>query len=94
MSGIPAREIRGKCRYREIISARHVTWLIEYRAGYSYKYIATYYGRDHSTILHGVHRASKSDAAQKFVALVQKSHPELFEDKPNELKTVAFWNLP
>jgi chromosomal replication initiator protein len=52
---ITNEEIRGKKRYRTIVTARHMSmFLIRTRLKLKLKAIGDLYGRDHSTVMHGI----------------------------------------
>lgn len=55
-------QIRGKDRFPEIVAARHKVWHLAYtELGYSMARIGRIYGRDHTTIKHGIHRCRKGE---------------------------------
>lgn len=56
-SGIRAADILGPCREREIAHLRFAVWLALHTRGFGYAPIARRFGRDHSSIMHGVKRA-------------------------------------
>jgi chromosomal replication initiator protein len=52
---ITNEEIRGKKRYRTIVMARHMSmFLIRTRVKLKLKAIGDLFGRDHSTVMHGI----------------------------------------
>ncbi len=52
---ITNEEIRGKKRYRTIVTARHMSmFLIRTRLKLKLKAIGDLFGRDHSTVMHGI----------------------------------------
>ena len=52
---ITNEDIRGKKRYREQVTARHMAmYLIRNKVGLKLKAIGDLFGRDHSTVMHGI----------------------------------------
>ena len=52
---ITNEDIRGKKRYREQVTARHMAmYLIRNKVGLKLKAIADLFGRDHTTAIHGI----------------------------------------
>ncbi len=50
-------EMRGPDRHKQFVEARWVAWAEMVDRGYSYPQIGRFFGRDHSTVMHGVRRA-------------------------------------
>ena len=58
--GVPPVQIMGRSRKPKISVARQEAyWLVRHVMGLSYPSIAIYFGRDHSTIIHGVQQHEK-----------------------------------
>ena len=53
-TGIPAKQIRGRCRKAHIVRARQIVMYEARQLGLSYPQIARAMGKDHTTIIHGV----------------------------------------
>jgi len=60
--GLTPRDLLGRSRMRPITRARMTAYAeIRDRLGYSYPEIGMIFGRDHTTILHGVRQARKRE---------------------------------
>ena len=58
---ITHEELYSRERSRPLVDARHAVWLLLYEhVGYSYNDIARLYGKDHTTIAHGVRRIKRT----------------------------------
>lgn len=53
-TGIPAKQIRGRCRKAHIVRARQIVMYEARQLGLSLLQIADAMGRDHTTIMHGI----------------------------------------
>jgi len=60
--GLRAAHLVGPSKYRRYIPARFEAYRRLRDAGFSYGQIGRYFGRDHSTVMHGVAKAEKSEA--------------------------------
>jgi len=59
-TGVDVHAMKSKSRRKEICLARHYFWFIAHdKLGFTYKFIAENYYRDHSTIIEGVKRMRK-----------------------------------
>ena len=56
--GIPFEEIMGRSRKAEVVMARQVWWWFLRDLSFGYSEIGRMFGRDHSTVIHGVNRVS------------------------------------
>ena len=56
--GYNKRYIYSRNRSREIADIRFIIWRYLYESGWTYMAIAEEFGKDHSTIIHGVKQAS------------------------------------
>lgn len=57
--GISKAEIYGRSRATNIVTARHMAYLLAYNSGMSFTEIGKRFKRDHTTIMHGVDRMSR-----------------------------------
>lgn len=56
-TGITRTAILGRDRFAEVVHARHLAmWLIRTQLDWSYPQIGRWFGRDHTTVIHGVGR--------------------------------------
>jgi chromosomal replication initiator protein len=66
---ITNEEIRGKKRYREQVIPRHMAmYLIRNKVGLKLKGIADLFGRDHSTVMHGITSISNQSDVDLIIA--------------------------
>ena len=62
---LPAKEIMGRSRKAPIAQARFLCWFVARQQGMTLHQIARAFGRDHTTILHGIQREEAARAALK-----------------------------
>lgn len=66
---VPVDQILSKSRHRHRVEARHAAmWLADRVTGKSYPVIGRAFGRDHSSVIHGVKRANEMRASDKAFA--------------------------
>lgn len=66
-SGFSYDDMMGKWRLREIAVTRHVVWyFMRYKMGMTLKEIARLFGKDHSSIIHGVRKVDDYLSNPKF----------------------------
>jgi hypothetical protein len=57
-TGVSVRDLRGSKRNTNIVKARNEAYLLSFKAGYTVSQIGRYYGKDHTSIRHGIARAA------------------------------------
>lgn len=73
-------DIRDGGRLREFVHARKLVWAIARKHfGYTYTYLARFYGRDHSTIVHGVESISDTDDYRTAEQYLRSEFPTLID---------------
>lgn len=71
--GISIEELRGPRRPMYVAHPRHVVWFLAHEIlKFSYSRIAYLYGRDHTTIMHGIARVRKSEDLGRSMQIVAK----------------------
>ena len=61
VTGIGVRDLRGTLRFQNICRARQIFfWLCRHYTSCSFPQIGNYLGKDHSTVVHGVQKVSRS----------------------------------
>jgi len=56
-SGVPRSEIMGRSRLKGVAEARHLSWKMIRKRGWSYQQIADAFSVDHSSVQYGVKRS-------------------------------------
>jgi hypothetical protein len=57
-TNITVRDLRGPGRLTKVVNARNQCFLRSYIAGYTFSQIGRYYGKDHTSVRHGIARAA------------------------------------
>jgi chromosomal replication initiation ATPase DnaA len=63
--GVLPSELRGPSRFAQFIEPRRRVWAELRERGYSLSQIGRFFGRDHTTIMHGIREYQKSQEAQQ-----------------------------
>lgn len=63
-----AKDLLGRSQFAEHVAARNAACVIAHNRGWQYTDIARVLGKDHSTVIHGVRRASDIAARDPFFA--------------------------
>lgn len=95
-SEVSIEEIRGKSREKAIVDARHAIWFICYEHfRYSYGDIGRWYGRDHTSVMHGVKRLRKSEHVTKVLEGMEAKYPGLIRKITGERggRTIENWHF-
>lgn len=61
---LPAKDIMGRSRKAPIAQARFLVWFVARQQGMTLQQIARAFGRDHTTILHGIQREEAARNAE------------------------------
>jgi chromosomal replication initiation ATPase DnaA len=61
-TGVPAKDLRGSSRHREIAWARFACMAALRERGKSFPQIALFFGFDHTSVIHGVRRAAELES--------------------------------
>jgi chromosomal replication initiator protein len=94
-ASVDVDEIRGLNRHRSTAEARHAVWFVAHdHLGYSLKFIGDVYGRDHTTIMHGVKRMREHKRSQKIIEGIRSVAPSLLERaKDSDGRGVENWQF-
>lgn len=95
-ANISIDDLTSDSRSPAIAEARQVLWTVAYdEMSYSYPMLASYYQKDHTTIIHGVSKMRNSDACSRFIEAIKKNSPGLFDLAPTfgEAKTLESWKF-
>ena len=65
VTGIEVEKIKSRSRYPTVSTARHAIWLVAARAGFSRHQIGSVFGRNHTTVTHGVREANYRETRDK-----------------------------
>jgi chromosomal replication initiation ATPase DnaA len=72
-ANVTVQELHSKERTRALVDARHAVWLLLYEhVGHSFNDIARMYGRDHTTVAHGVRRIKRTPVHSTVLEGVRK----------------------
>lgn len=95
-SGISIEDMLGRSRKPEIVDARHAVWFVAFRElGYSSPELGIRYGRDHTSILHGVRKIEESDHAPKIIEGISRLYPGLLDRirGPRRGRSIDKWDF-
>lgn len=75
---LTVNDIRDERRFKEQVHARKLIWAIaRNHFGYTYPYLARFYDRDHTTIVHGVDSIQDTDDYHTAVQFIRSEFPSL-----------------
>ena len=91
--GITTTELNGICRDQEIVDARHTVWYVcRDMLGYGVAKISRWYGRDHTTIMHGTRKVRADEKRKQQLAfMVETACPEVLTENPPVGLDVFTW---
>lgn len=94
-SGVEKQSLYSSTRKKEVASARHAIWFIAHDLlGFNLSLVARVYGRDHTTVRHGVLKMRKSDVIKHVIARVRTVAPELFTRRgDDEMSPIESWDF-
>ena len=75
---MPVTDIKKHNRRLEYVLPRNLFCLLAYRQGNTYKSIAEYLGRDHSSIMHSVRTAQDDPRTEKQISRILGLSPDHF----------------
>lgn len=79
-------DIRSDDRNAHFVEARHILWCLAAREmGFHVTYLARFYGKDHTTILHAVRNKFTLHQRMYFVTRVLEIYPNAFSDETRRI---------
>ena len=93
-AGLRYTDLYSGSRAREIMDARQVVWTVAHQHhGYSLKILASVYGKDYTTIRHGVWRMKATPAYKLVLRELRSKHPHLLDGNYSSAGTVGSWDF-
>lgn len=93
-ANVTLEQIRSPIRDKQYVEARQAVWYICHEhLGFSYPELAKVYQRDHTTILSGVRKMRNGDVGKRVLEQLQKTRPEIFEERKGTARTVDNWRF-
>lgn len=70
-TGVAVPDLKGICRKKRFVEARHIAFFIASQQGFSTPQIGRFFCRDHSTVLHGISACrDRMNASKDHFALI------------------------